>query len=46
MADYFFSAQARLDLLEIWDYISQDNVNTADRVMQEIHQAIATWQCC
>jgi plasmid stabilization system protein ParE len=40
MADHFFSPEARLDLLEIWEFIAQDNVTAADRVMQEIREAI------
>ncbi|MBI4661102.1 MAG: type II toxin-antitoxin system RelE/ParE family toxin [Verrucomicrobia bacterium] len=41
MADSFFSPEARLDLLEIWEYIAQDNVDAADRVEQEIQQAVS-----
>src|SRR5438105_2255461 len=40
MADYFYSLEARLDLLEIWEYIAADHVDTADRVEQEIRQPI------
>jgi len=40
MVDHFFSPQARRDLVEIWDYIAQDNPDAADRVEQEIQQAI------
>jgi plasmid stabilization system protein ParE len=32
MADFFYSPQARLDLLEIWEFIAQDDVDAADRV--------------
>jgi plasmid stabilization system protein ParE len=41
MTDHFFSPEARLDLLEIWEYIAQDNVSAADRVTGEIEHAIA-----
>ena len=40
MADYFYSPQARLDLLEIWEFIARDNLDAADRVEREIEQAI------
>jgi len=40
MADHFFSPEARLDLFEIWDYIAEDNISAADRVVLEIKDAI------
>ena len=40
MADHFYSPEARLDLLEIWEHVAEDDVDTADRVEQEIQQAI------
>jgi plasmid stabilization system protein ParE len=40
MADYIFSPQARIDLLEIWEFIARDNVDAADRVEGEIHAAL------
>jgi plasmid stabilization system protein ParE len=40
MADYFYSPAARLDLLEIWEYIARDNLDAADRVERKIEQAI------
>lgn len=39
MADYFFSPEARLDLLEIWEYIARDDIDAADRVIAEIEEA-------
>lgn len=39
MADHFYSPEARLDLLEIWDYIAQDNPDAADRVEMAIEKA-------
>lgn len=41
MADHFYSPEARLDLLDIWEYIAQDSVDAADRVEQEIAQAVS-----
>lgn len=40
MADHFYSPEARLDLLEIWEYIAHDNLDAADRVVREIAQAV------
>lgn len=39
MAEFFYSPEARLDLLEIWEHIAQDNLDAADRVEQEVEQA-------
>jgi plasmid stabilization system protein ParE len=39
MADFFYSPEARRDLLEIWEFIAQDNLDEADRVEREIEQA-------
>ena len=41
MADHFYSPRARLDLLEIWEHIAADDLDTADRIEQEIQQAVA-----
>jgi plasmid stabilization system protein ParE len=41
MADHFYSPEARLDLLDIWEHIADDDVDTADRVEREIEQAIS-----
>jgi plasmid stabilization system protein ParE len=41
MADHFYSPEARLDLLEIWEHIARDNLDAADRVEQEIGQAVS-----
>ena len=40
MTDFFYSPEARLDLLNIWEYIARDDLDTADRVEQEIEQAV------
>lgn len=41
MVDHFYSPEARLDLLEIWEHIAADNLDAADRVEQEIKEAIS-----
>lgn len=41
MADHFFSPEARLDLLEIWEHIAADDVDAADRVEHKIQQTIS-----
>ena len=41
MADHFYSPEARLDLLELWEFIAQDNVDAADRVQQEVQHAVS-----
>jgi antitoxin ParD1/3/4/toxin ParE1/3/4 len=41
MADHFYSPEARLDLLEIWERIAADNVDAADRVECEIKKAVS-----
>jgi plasmid stabilization system protein ParE len=41
MADHFYSSEARRDLLEIWEHIAADDVDAADRVEQEIQQAVS-----
>jgi antitoxin ParD1/3/4 len=41
MAESFYSPEARLDLLQIWEYIACDNLDAADRVVEEIQQAVS-----
>jgi len=41
MAEFFYSPEARLDLLEIWEFIARDNLDAADRVEQEIKQGVS-----
>ncbi len=41
MADFFYSPQARQDLLEIWEFIARDSLDAADRVEREMEQAVA-----
>lgn len=37
MSGYAFHPDAFADLDEIWEYIAQDNVDAADRVLADIH---------
>lgn len=40
MSGYAFHPEALADLIEIWEFIAQDSVNSADRVIEQIHKAI------
>ena len=40
MVEYIYSPQARLDLLGIWEHIAEDDLDMADRVEQEIREAV------
>src|SRR5437660_10347306 len=40
MAEFFYSPETRRDLLEIWEFIAQGDLDKADRVEREIEQAI------
>lgn len=40
MAEVIYSAEARGDLLEIWEYIAADDIEKADQVEQEIQKAV------
>jgi toxin ParE1/3/4 len=40
MTEYDFHPEAEIDLNEIWDYIADDNVSAADRVIADIHIAL------
>ena len=40
MAEHFYSPEARLDLMGIWEFIAQADLNAADRVEQEIRLAV------
>jgi len=39
MKRYVLSPEARGDLLEIWEYIARDNIDAADRIMQDIRES-------
>jgi toxin ParE1/3/4 len=40
MSGFVLHPDARTDLEEIWEFIAADNLDAADRVLQEIHNAI------
>ncbi len=40
MGDFVLSPSARLDLIDIWEYIAQDNLDAADRVREDMRAAI------
>jgi len=40
MSGFVLHPRAFTDLEEIWDFIAADNLDAADRVLDEIHQAI------
>jgi len=40
MSEFVLHPQACVDLDDIWEYIAADNVDAADRVREEIYQAI------
>jgi plasmid stabilization system protein ParE len=40
VSDYTFHPDAFADLSDIWDFIAQDSVDAADRVLGEIESAI------
>ena len=40
MSDYILHPQAYVDLDEIWEFIAEDSLDAADRVREEIYQAI------
>jgi toxin ParE1/3/4 len=40
MSGYAFHPEAFADLDEIWNYIAEDNIDTADRVLADIHSTL------
>ena len=40
MSGYAFHPDAFADLDEIWEYIAQDNVHAAERVLADIHSTL------
>ena len=42
MSGFVLHPDALTDLTEIWEYIAADNLDAADRVLDEIHEAIRT----
>jgi plasmid stabilization system protein ParE len=39
MSKYVVSAEAKTDLAEIWEYIAQDNLDAADRLIARLREA-------
>lgn len=42
MSGYAFHPDALADLDEIWEYIAADNLDAADRVLEDIHAVLRT----
>ena len=42
MTPYAFHPEAFADLDEIWEYIAEDNIDAADRVLTDIHSTLTT----
>jgi toxin ParE1/3/4 len=42
MSGYAFHPEAALDLAEIWDFIAQDSIDSADRVIEQISDTVRT----
>ena len=42
MSGYALHPDASADLDEIWEYIAQDNIDAADRVLADIHTVLRT----
>lgn len=42
MSRFQLTPQAELDLAEIWDYIAQDSMTNADRVLNELEKTLRT----
>jgi plasmid stabilization system protein ParE len=40
MTGFVFSPTAERDLVGIWEYIARDNIDAADRICDQIHDAI------
>jgi plasmid stabilization system protein ParE len=40
MIGYVLHPQAYADMVDIWEYVATDNLDAADRVREEIHEAI------
>jgi len=36
MKSFVLTPRAELDLIEIWEYLAQDNLETADRILHEL----------
>ena len=40
MKDFVLTPRAELDLVEIWEYVAQDDMDAADRVLDELEEAM------
>lgn len=40
MTAYAFHPEALSDLIDIWEFIAENNINAADHVIEEIHTAL------
>lgn len=40
MSDFVFHPDAVKDIEEIWDYVAGENIDAADRLLQELYQEI------
>lgn len=40
MSDFIFSKAAEKDMLALWEYIAEDDIEAADRVTQAIQEAM------
>ena len=43
MSGFVLHPEAYADLNDIWEYIAADNLDAADRVIEEIYTAIKLW---
>jgi plasmid stabilization system protein ParE len=39
MRDYLLGIEASQDVLDIWDYIENDNIDAADRLVESLFEA-------
>jgi plasmid stabilization system protein ParE len=39
MRDYILGIEASQDVLDIWDYIANDNIDAADRLVESLFEA-------
>jgi hypothetical protein len=44
MNEFVLHPDALADLEEIWEFIAADDVAAADRVLEEIHEAMGRWR--
>jgi toxin ParE1/3/4 len=44
MKPFVLTPLAEQDLSDIWDYIANDNIEAADRVLDALERPFASWQ--